>query len=71
MEAIEKGVPHEAAESIGKAVHELVLNAIEWGGHFDPTRQVRISCVRTPRLILSRIADPGLGSSLTLSAMQR
>lgn len=61
LEAIQKGVSREVAESIGKAVHELVLNAIEWGGQLDPARRVRISCVRTSRLILYRIADPGPG----------
>jgi CheY-like chemotaxis protein len=61
LEAIQKGVQPEVADSIGKAVHELVLNAIEWGGRFDPARRVRISCVRTSRLVLYRISDPGTG----------
>jgi CheY-like chemotaxis protein len=61
LEAIQKGVQPEVADSIGKAVHELVLNAIEWGGQFDPARRVRISCVRTSRLVLYRISDPGTG----------
>jgi anti-sigma regulatory factor (Ser/Thr protein kinase) len=41
--------------------HEMLMNAIEWGGQFDPTRQVRISYIRTRRMILYRIADPGKG----------
>jgi CheY-like chemotaxis protein/anti-sigma regulatory factor (Ser/Thr protein kinase) len=61
LEAVQKGVQPEVADSIGKAVHELVLNAIEWGGQFDPARRVRISCVRTSRLVLYRISDPGTG----------
>lgn len=72
LEAIQTGVPREVAESIGKAVHELVLNAIEWGGQFDPNRRVRVSCVRTLRLILYRISDPGPGfqfDSLTHAAL--
>ena len=28
---------------------------------FDPNRKVRISCVRTKRLLLYRISDPGEG----------
>ncbi|HUI40524.1 MAG TPA: response regulator [Terriglobia bacterium] len=61
LAAIQSGVPREVAESINKAVHELVLNAVEWGGRFDPTRRVRIACVRTHRVILYRISDPGAG----------
>ncbi|HEY6293123.1 MAG TPA: response regulator [Terriglobia bacterium] len=59
--AIKTGAPPEVAEKVSKAVHELVLNAVEWGGQLDPARRVRIVCVRTPRLILYRIADPGSG----------
>jgi anti-sigma regulatory factor (Ser/Thr protein kinase) len=48
---------------VGQAFHELLLNAIEWGGKLDPKRKVRIAYVRTPRLLLYRIADPGKGFS--------
>jgi anti-sigma regulatory factor (Ser/Thr protein kinase) len=41
--------------------HEMLMNAIEWGGEFDPNRKVRISCIRTRRMVLYRIADPGKG----------
>jgi anti-sigma regulatory factor (Ser/Thr protein kinase) len=37
------------------------MNAIEWGGKLDPNRTVRISCVRTKKMLLYRIADPGEG----------
>jgi len=39
----------------------MLMNAIEWGGQFDPNRKVRISCIRTRRMVLYRIADPGKG----------
>jgi anti-sigma regulatory factor (Ser/Thr protein kinase) len=48
-------------ESIGFALRELAMNAVEWGGKLDPTRKVRISCLRARRMILYRIADPGAG----------
>jgi CheY-like chemotaxis protein len=48
-------------EAVAQAFRELLTNAIEWGGKLDPNRKVRISCVRTPRLLLYRIADPGEG----------
>jgi CheY-like chemotaxis protein/anti-sigma regulatory factor (Ser/Thr protein kinase) len=51
----------ELRESIGYAFRELLLNAVEWGGRLDPERKVRIACLRTERMLLYRIADPGSG----------
>lgn len=61
LEAVQAGIPAEAAEHVSKALHELMLNAVEWGGKLDPRRRVRVACVRTSRFILYRIADPGSG----------
>jgi CheY-like chemotaxis protein/anti-sigma regulatory factor (Ser/Thr protein kinase) len=57
-------LPDAARESVGMAFRELLCNAIEWGGKLDPTRQVRIACLRTKRMLLYRIADPGKGFRL-------
>ena len=54
-------LPDEVLESVGDAFRELVMNAVEWGGRLDPTRKVRITCVRTDRVLMYRIADPGPG----------
>jgi CheY-like chemotaxis protein/anti-sigma regulatory factor (Ser/Thr protein kinase) len=54
-------LPREVRERVGQAFRELLLNAIEWGGEFDPNRKVRIAYVRGRRLLLYRIADPGQG----------
>lgn len=51
----------ELMESVAQAFRELLMNAVEWGGGLDPSRRVRISCIRTPRLLFYRIADPGPG----------
>jgi anti-sigma regulatory factor (Ser/Thr protein kinase) len=56
-------LPEEAQYSLGNAVRELLLNAIEWGGRNDPFRQVRISFVRCRRALIYRVADPGAGFS--------
>ncbi len=48
-------------DSIALAFRELLMNAVEWGGGLDPQRRVRISCLRTPRMLFYRIADPGPG----------
>lgn len=54
-------LPEETRRSIGTAFHELLVNAVEWGGQLDPNRKVRISCIQTRRMVLYRIADPGPG----------
>lgn len=54
-------LPEETRRSIGTAFHELLSNAVEWGGRLDPNRKVRISYVRTERMVMYRIADPGPG----------
>lgn len=51
----------ELVQSVAQAFRELLMNAVEWGGGLDPSRRVRISCIRTPRLLFYRIADPGPG----------
>lgn len=54
-------LPDDLRDRIGSAFRELLLNAVEWGGKLDPNRKVRIACVRSPRILLYRLADPGLG----------
>ncbi|MGH9699704.1 MAG: response regulator, partial [Candidatus Acidiferrales bacterium] len=43
MAHLKSGLPEEVRRSAGQAFHELLLNAIEWGGKLDPSRKVRIS----------------------------
>jgi CheY-like chemotaxis protein/anti-sigma regulatory factor (Ser/Thr protein kinase) len=58
---LEATLPEAVREAVAQAFRELLTNAVEWGGKLDPNRKVRISCVRTTRLLLYRIADPGEG----------
>ncbi len=58
---LEADLPAETRHSVGQVFHEMLTNAIEWGGRLDPNRKVRISCLRTNRMLLYRIADPGPG----------
>jgi PAS domain S-box-containing protein len=58
-------LPADVLDSVSDAFRELVLNAVEWGGKLDPNRKVRIACVRTNRVLIYRIADPGPGFKLT------
>lgn len=58
---LESDLPDEVREAVGHAFRELLLNAVEWGGGFDPSKRVRISFLRGKRVLLYRIADPGRG----------
>ncbi len=61
---LDTSLPAEVRDSVGHAFRELLLNAVEWGGEFDPTRSVRISYVRAKRALIYRISDPGEGFHL-------
>ncbi len=61
MDGLKGDLPEEVRKSVGAAFRELLLNAIEWGGHFDARRKVRIACLHSKRMLLYRIADPGAG----------
>ena len=56
-------LPEDVRESVVFAFRELVMNAVEWGGGLNPSHKVRITCVRTDRMLMYRIADPGPGFS--------
>lgn len=57
-------LPLAEKESVATAFRELLMNAIEHGGKFDPEKYVEISYVRTHRAVACRIKDPGEGFSL-------
>jgi CheY-like chemotaxis protein/anti-sigma regulatory factor (Ser/Thr protein kinase) len=61
LDRLEVGLTDDVRQAVGAAFRELLFNAIEWGGQLDPSRKVRIACVRTPRMLMYRIADPGPG----------
>jgi CheY-like chemotaxis protein/anti-sigma regulatory factor (Ser/Thr protein kinase) len=61
MSQLDATLAPDVRASIGYAFRELLLNAVEWGGKLDPSRKVRIACLRAKRLIMYRIADPGTG----------
>lgn len=61
MAHFEAGLSEEVRNSVAQAFHELLMNAIEWGGKLNPKRRVRISYLRAKRMLLYRIADPGPG----------
>ena len=58
---LDADLPEDQRHLIGMAFRELVLNAVEWGGKLNPNHKVRIAYVRSSRILLYRIADPGPG----------
>ena len=51
-------------EHIATAFRELLMNAVEHGGHLDPDKTVDLSYIRTARSIVYYIRDPGEGFSM-------
>jgi len=58
------GLPDVETEEVAAAFREILVNAMEHGAHFDPSQHVEVSYVRTRRMVLCRVKDPGQGFSL-------
>jgi CheY-like chemotaxis protein len=54
-------LPREIREPMGRMFRELLLDAMEWDGHLDPKRKVRIAYLRARKMLLYRIADAEFG----------
>ena len=61
---LDSGLSADVAEKVGYAFRELLNNAIEWGGRLDPNLKVRISFIRTKKMLMYRLDDPGPGFDL-------
>ena len=57
-------LPQAESEKVGTAFREMLLNAMEHGGKFDPTRRVEFGYLRARHMVACRIKDPGEGFSL-------
>ena len=64
LSGLDASLAPDVRESTAYAFRELLMNAIEWGGRLDPSRKVRIACLRTTRMLMYRIADPGPGFNI-------
>jgi len=60
---LEVDLSDEMRNTIGAALRELLLNAVEWGGQLDPSRRVRVARMRGARMLLYHVTDPGSGFS--------
>lgn len=54
----------EQRDMASTAFRELLINAVEHGGHFDPEKKVELHFVRTERAIVYYVRDPGQGFSM-------
>jgi CheY-like chemotaxis protein len=57
-------LPDPEKQAVGMAFREMLLNAIEHGGKFDPREHVEIGYVRARHMVTCRIRDPGEGFTL-------
>ena len=58
-------VPTEVRETVLLSFRELLLNAMEHGGRFNPTLKVDVGYLRTDNMILYYVRDPGAGFDST------
>jgi len=57
-------LPEPERTDVATAFREMLLNAIEHGGRFNPEQYVEISYVRARHMVMCRVKDPGEGFSL-------
>ena len=57
-------LPEADEDKVAIASREMLLNAMEHGGKFDPQRRIEIAYLRARHVVLIRIKDPGEGFSL-------
>jgi anti-sigma regulatory factor (Ser/Thr protein kinase) len=56
-------LPEVEEDKVAIASREMLLNAMEYGGKFDPERRIEIAYLRARQVVLIRIQDPGEGFS--------
>jgi len=54
----------EQRDMTATAFRELLINAIEHGGHLDPEKKVELHFIRTARSLVYYLRDPGQGFSM-------
>jgi DNA-binding response OmpR family regulator len=59
----DSSIPEVEKDQVIFAFKEILINAMEHGGHFDPSQHVEISFLRSRRAITCRVKDSGQGFS--------
>jgi anti-sigma regulatory factor (Ser/Thr protein kinase)/DNA-binding NarL/FixJ family response regulator len=62
---LRRDVAEAARDDFMFAFREVLVNAMEHGGGFDPDQSVEVSAVRTARTLVFYLRDPGPGFSLS------
>ena len=57
-------LPERERNEVAVAFREMLLNAIEHGGRFDPDQYVEIDYVRARHMVTCHVKDPGTGFTL-------
>jgi anti-sigma regulatory factor (Ser/Thr protein kinase) len=57
-------LPEEEKDDVVSAFREILLNAMEHGGHFDPSQYAEVAFFRGRKVMICRVKDPGQGFSL-------
>jgi anti-sigma regulatory factor (Ser/Thr protein kinase) len=63
LSELRSDVPDAQRHDLILGFREVLLNAMEHGGGFDPDQVVEVSAVRTERAIVFYVRDPGPGFS--------
>jgi DNA-binding NarL/FixJ family response regulator len=64
LREMDADLPAQKCEDVAIAFRELLMNAVEHGGQYDPRKHVRVTMLRTSRFLMVHIHDPGAGFSL-------
>ena len=57
-------LPKAENKEVITAFREIVMNAMEHGGKFDPKQYVEVTYLKSKRQVMCRVKDPGTGFSL-------
>jgi CheY-like chemotaxis protein len=61
VDQLNYGLTQEVRQAVKMALHELLVNAVKWGGRCGPGAHAEIEYLRTRKFVMCRIADPGAG----------
>ena len=57
----ESGLPDRERDRLALAFREMLVNAMEYGGRFDPAQVIEVTAARTERTVVYHMRDPGAG----------